>query len=103
MSPPKFIVRLLSVAEEDLAEAITFIAVGNPAAATALADKMGKSLGALARHPHMGRVPDDPELMQLGYRYLIVDDYLIFYVVREEGEVVVHRILHGARDYRGLL
>lgn len=102
MSPTAYNVRLLGVAEEDLAEGITFVAANNPAAAMALADKMEKSLSALARHPHMGRVPDDPELMQLGYRYLVMDDYLIFYVVGVE-EVVVHRILHGARDYRGLL
>ena len=101
MSPSKLTVRLLSVAEEDLAEAITFIAADNPAAAQALADKMEKSLAALARHPAMGMVPADPDLMQLGYRYLIIENYLVFYVV-ETRAVIIHRILHGARNYRDL-
>ena len=102
MSTAKFVVRLLSVAEEDLSEAITFIAADNPDAALALADKIEKSLDDLASHPRMGRVPDDPNLMQMGYRYLVVENYLIFYVV-EARVVIIHRILHGARNYRDLL
>jgi len=102
VSPSRLTVRLLSVAEEDLAEAITFIAADNPVAAQALAEKMEKSLAALARHPAMGKMPADSELIQLGYRYLIVDNYLIFYVY-EANVILVHRILHGARDYRRLL
>jgi len=102
VSTSKFSVRLLSVAEEDLSEAITFIAADNPAAAMALADTIEKSMGDLASHPRMGRVPDDPNLIQMGYRYLVVENYLIFYVV-ETGAVIIHRILHGARNYRDLL
>lgn len=102
MSSSRFAVRLLSVAEEDLSEAITFIAADNPAAAMALADKIEKSLDDLSSHPGMGRVPDDPNLMQMGYRYLIVENYLVFNVV-EARVVIIHRILHGARDYRDLI
>ena len=101
MSPSKFAVRLLSVAEEDLSEVITFIAADNPAAAMALADEIEKSLEDLASHTRLGRVPEDPNLMQMGYRYLVVENYLIFYVV-EARVVIIHRILHGARNYRDL-
>ena len=101
MSTSRFAVRLLSVAEEDLSEAITYIAADNPAAAMALVDTIEKSLDDLTSHPHMGRVPDDPNLMQMGYRYLAVEKYLVFYVV-EATVVVIHRILHGARNYRDL-
>jgi toxin ParE1/3/4 len=38
----------------------------------------------------------------MGYRYLIVADYLVFYTF-EEQTVLVHRIIHGARDYLRLL
>jgi plasmid stabilization system protein ParE len=50
----------------------------------------------------MGRVPDDPNLMQMGYRYLVVENYLVFYVV-EARAVIIHRILHSARNYRDLI
>ena len=100
MNSSKNAVRLLSVAEEDLSEAITFIAADNPDAALALADTIEKGLGDLASHPRMGRVPDDSNLMQMGYRYLVVENYLVFYVI--EARAVIHRILHGARNYRDL-
>jgi len=90
------------VAEEDLSEAITFIAADNSAAAMALIEKFEKSLDDLARHPRMGRVPDDSNLMQMGYRYLVVENYLVFYVI-EARAVIIHRILHSARNYRDLL
>jgi len=50
----------------------------------------------------MGRVPDDARLVGLGYRYLVMDDFLAFYVVQTP-DVVIHRILHGTRDYGKLL
>ena len=102
MSSSRFTVRLLSVAEEDLSEAITFIAADNAAAAMALADKIEKSLDDLASHPRIGRVADDPNLMQMGYRYVVVENNLVFYVI-EARAVIIHRILHGARNYRNLL
>jgi toxin ParE1/3/4 len=47
-------------------------------------------------------MPHDPKLMALGYRALVVDNYLTFYKVR--GKVIlVYRILHGARDIMHLL
>jgi toxin ParE1/3/4 len=91
----------LSVAEEDLSDAIAFIAADNPAAAMSMAKTIERSLDGLASHPRMGRVPDDPNLMQMGYRYLVVENYLVFYVV-EGKAVIIHRILHGARNYRDL-
>jgi toxin ParE1/3/4 len=66
------------------------------------AQRIEENLKLLAMNPYLGRVPNDPSLVDLGYRYLVVENYLIFYV-REEGTIFVHRIIHGARDYRGLL
>jgi len=102
MSLSKYTIRLLRVAEEDLAEIVTYIAAENISAAEALMDRVEKNLLSLQEHPYLGRIPDDVELLKLGYRYLIVDNYLIFYVV-DERTVLVHRIMHGARDYESLL
>ena len=38
----------------------------------------------------------------MGYRLLIVENYLIFYEI-ENRTILVHRILDGARDYLSLL
>ncbi|MBI5475430.1 MAG: type II toxin-antitoxin system RelE/ParE family toxin [Ignavibacteriales bacterium] len=101
MSRNKYTVRFLRIAEDDFAEIITYISADRPSAAEALAAKVEKNLQLLSQNPHLGRVPKEDELAQLHYRYLVVENYLIFYTV--EGQTIyIHRILHGARDYLSL-
>lgn len=50
----------------------------------------------------LGPVPRDPDIAQLGYRYLIIGEYLAFYKI-EGSQILIHRILHGARDYSEIL
>lgn len=95
-------VRLLEAAEDGLFETVTYVAADRPAAATAIAERLGRSMGLLGANPRLGRVPREPDLAELGYRYPVVDDYLIFYKI-EGRSVLVYRILHRARDYKSLL
>lgn len=81
---------------------LVFIAADNLAAALSLAERIEKRLAELSNFPKLGRVPRDNELAAAGYRYLIIDEYLVFYTI-EKRTIFVHRILHGARDYKGLL
>lgn len=102
MNQPEYRVRLLPVGEDDLIEIVTYIALDRPSAAEALADRIEERLAELSNHPKLSPVPKEEELARIGYRYLVVDNYLIFYMI-EGRTVYVHRILHGARDYLGLL
>jgi toxin ParE1/3/4 len=102
MPADKYQVRFLSIAEEDFTELISFIAADNPAAANAVADTIEKNLKLLSDNPYIGRIPRDEEIRNLGYRYLIVQNYLIFYTI-EGRNITIHRILHGARNYKALL
>jgi toxin ParE1/3/4 len=102
MPTDKFQVRLLGIAEEDFTEIVSFIAADNPNAAAAIADKIEKNLALLSENPHLGRIPREEEIRNLGYRYLIVQNYLIFYKI-EESTIFIHRILHGARNHQSLL
>ena len=102
MSRRKYNVRLLRIAENDLADIVAYIAAERPSAAAAQLDRIEKSLGLLNRNPYLGKVPNDEHLIGLGYRCLNIDDYLAFSSV-EEQTVFVHRIVHGARDYLSLL
>ena len=95
-------VRLLTVAEEDLTEIITYIALENPIAANTIADKIEKNLLSLAENPHLGRIPRDEEIKNLGYRYLIVQNYILFYTI-EKTTIWIHRVLHSSRDYKTFL
>ena len=102
MPTNKFQIRLLKIAEEDFTEIVSFIADENPTAAEAIADKIEKNLELLSENPKLGRIPRDEEIRNLGYRYIIVQSYLIFYTI-EERTIFIHRILHGARNYKSLL
>ena len=102
MSPGKYAVRFLPVAEDDLNEIVTFIALDDPTAAESFVDKLESRLEQLGRFPDRGPSPRDERLKAMGYRYLVIGDYLVFYTV-EPKTVLVHRVLHGARDYEGLL
>lgn len=102
MPTDKNLVRILNIAEEDFTEIISFIASDNPTAADAIANKIEKNLELLSENPNLGRIPREEEIRNLGYRYLIVQNYLIFYTI-EEKTILIHRILHGARNYKTLL
>ncbi len=102
MPSNKYHIRLLKIAEEDFSEIVNYIADDNLEAAKVLADNIEKDLMLLSENPFMGRVPRDEEIKNLGYRYLIVQNYIIFYTI-EESLIFVHRILHQARDYKSLL
>ena len=95
-------IRLLKVAEEDLTEIISFIAAENPKAAEATANKIEKNLELLLVNPLLGRVPRDEDIKILGYRYLIVSNYIIFYTI-EEKTIYIHRILHSSQNYKAIL
>jgi plasmid stabilization system protein ParE len=98
----KYTVRLLSIAEQDLAELVSYLAAENPQAATQILDRIEARLQTLTALPFAGRVPHDLKLTALGYRVLVIDNYLVFYKVK--GTIIlVHRVLHGARDILHLL
>ncbi len=98
MRRSKYNVKLLRIAEDDLLEIVNYISADRPSAADALATKIEKNFKLLSKNPHLGRVPKEDELTRLHYRYLVVENYLIFYTI-ERQTIYVHRMLHGARDY----
>jgi addiction module RelE/StbE family toxin len=102
MPTSKFQIRLLKIAEEDFLEIVTFIASENPTAAIAIADKIEKNLVLLSENPQLGRIPRDEDIKNLGYRYIIVQNYIILYTI-EKQVILIHRILHSARNYKSFL
>ena len=102
MPKSKLQIRLLKIAEEDFTEIVSYIAVDNTNAANTLASKIEKNLELLSDNPKLGRIPRDEEIRNLGYRYIIIQNYIIFYTT-DEKTILVHRILHSARNYKSLL
>jgi len=102
MPKDKYQIRFLKIAEEDFTEIVSYIAADNPKAANAIATKIEKNLELLSENPFLGRIPRDEEIKKLRYRYVIVQNYIIFYTI-ENKTIYIHRILHGARDYKSIL
>ena len=102
MKKSKYEIRFLKIAEEDFAEIISYIAMDSPKSAAGLAEKIMKDIEILSHNPQLGRVPSDEDIKILGYRYLIIRNYIVFYTI-EDNIIYIHRILHGARNYKELL
>ena len=99
---PVFTIRYLSTAQRDLFEILEYIKKDRPGAASGVMDKFDKSIGNLAASPELGIIPKDERLKRLGYRVLVVDKYLVFYVLKPK-TVQIRRVIHGARRYSFLL
>lgn len=102
MSSKVYRIQYLSVANRDLIEIMDYIKADNPVAASELLDKIDVSVSRLVSMPHSGKIPDDARLKSMGYRILVIGNYLVFYVVIGN-KVEIRRVLHGKRNYSFLL
>lgn len=91
-------------AKDDLADIKEYISkeLCNPQEAKNLVSKITKKIRGLAEHPAMGAPLSSILDIQIDYRFLVCDNYLIFYRY-EDGIVFVSRILYGRRDYTRIL
>jgi addiction module RelE/StbE family toxin len=95
-------INILPQAEDDLQEILDFIATDKVSAAHNMADRFEKALERLSQNPEVGRKTREERLRLLGYRYVIVGNYLIFYRIQPDG-IFLYRVLHGARDYATII
>lgn len=98
----KFEIRYLKSAEIDLYNIFDYIKKDNPDAASFLLGKIDRQISLLGANAKLGKVPEDIYLRNKGYRVLIVENYLIFYLIR--GNIIqIRRVLHGYRNYSLIL
>jgi toxin ParE1/3/4 len=90
-------IRYLATAERDLYDIFAYIMKDSPGVAASLLEDFDRSISLLSRIPVRGVVPKDDRLKKLGYRILILRNYLVFYIVKNES-IQIRRILHGARQ-----
>ena len=89
-------------AELDIAEAARYIAkeLQNPAAADKLLDDIANAVVSLEKMPKRHALVKNDHLASLGFRFLPVHNYLIFYIIREGKKyVTIERFLHNRRDW----
>ena len=98
----KYVLRYLPVAVEDLISIFDWIASDSPTNAAAFIDKLDQRIGNLETHPFLGRIPRDDRLKSSGYRVLVIESYLVFYIVRFK-TIEIHRVIHGSRNLGDIL
>ena len=100
---PRNLISITEAAEQDLAEIVDYIANDNPTAALKLVENIEQNIFQLEDFPPIGATPKNRRLTRQGYRILIVDSYLVFYVLLDNETVEIRRIISGKRDYKFLL
>jgi toxin ParE1/3/4 len=93
----KYTLRYLPIAVDDLISIFDWIAHDSPANAARFIEEIDKRIGNLKYHPFIGHIPGDDKLKSSGYRILVIESYLVFYIIRGE-TVEIHRIVHGSRN-----
>lgn len=100
----KYNINYLSIARKDLTDIIEYIQEDNPNAALKFLNQIEDTISKLEDFPYMGATPKDTLLQYKSYLILVIQSYLVFYVVKEKTlEVEIRRIIHGKRKYDFLL
>ena len=95
-------VRYLPTAQQDLIDILNYIKQDNPTAALKLIQKIDEIISKLEDFPNMGVTPKDLRIKSLNYKMLVIDNYLVFYVIKDS-IIEIRRIIHGKRKYSFLL
>lgn len=95
-------VKIFPTAKRDMEDVISYLNTLSPDAALRYYDLLVEEIASLAKMPERCPRPKDLALAAKGYRYLIVKNYLVFYVVAGD-TVQIRRILYARRNYQALL
>ena len=96
-----FEVRIARRAEDDLRDIYEYIAfdLGEPEVARRVILRLQEAADGLAALPERHRLVDAEPWRSRNTRYMVIGNYLMFYVVdTEEGVVSIIRIVYGGRD-----
>lgn len=98
--PPQKQIKYAPIAVDDMDEIFSYITQENVAAAGSMLEQLDRQIKQLAEFPQMGSIlpEDEYSLVGHGYRFIVIQPYLVFYRILED-IIVIHRILHGRRDY----
>ncbi len=93
-------------AENDVNRIADYIALElrMPSAAENMITKISNSISTLEQTPKRYALVKDKRLATLGIRKLIVDNYIVFFIVSEANySIVIVRILYSKRNWNDLL
>jgi len=97
----EYSVRILSTAQIDFLDIVEHLNALSPEAAVQYYELFIDRLNVLATAPDQNPLARDAQLRLRGYRTMSINDYTVFYVVRER-TVEIRRVLYTKRQYERL-
>ena len=98
----KYNIKIFSAAKKDLTDIIDYINTLSPQSAIHQYDNIIEKIGSLESMPERCPLLKDNLLRIRGYRMLIADNYIVFFIIAGN-TVQIRRILYGGRKYDWLL
>lgn len=98
----KYELKIFPSAEQDLKDITDYLSELSQQAALKIYDEIINSIASLRQMPLRCPLAKDTLLRAKEYRLLVVDNYVVFYVV-SANTVQIRRILYGRRQYEFLL
>ena len=95
-------VKIYPAAKRDLQQIVDYLNTLSAQAALRYYDLLVEQISSLSRMPFRCPRPRDAALAAKRYRYLLVEKYLVFYVVVGD-TVQIRRILYARRNYQSVL
>jgi len=102
----KYHIHITEKAKEDMVQAADCIefTLLNPDAADDLLDAAETGINSLEKMPDRIRPVDDPFLSSLGIRFLMIKNYLAFYIIAENTKTVhIIRFIYNKRNWAHIL
>ncbi len=93
-------------ANNDINQIVVFIASESGSTRTALnyLDKLESTILSLNKYPERGSNPRYKILRNQGYKFIVVENHLVFYKIKEDNKtVVIYRVLHHKSSYQNFL
>lgn len=99
-------VKFTSQFEDDLDDALTYISqkLCSPTAQKMLFEKVNEVISNIKKYPLIYPIYHNETIAQKGYRYAVVNNYLIFYTVNDDsGIITIIRFIYGKQNITYLL
>jgi toxin ParE1/3/4 len=92
------------IAIDDVNNILNYISIDNPPVALELINKIDYAISSLSQFPYKGVSPKDYHLKSKNYRMLIIDSYIVFYIVNDTLSIIeIMRVLSSKQNYLSLL
>lgn len=98
----KYKLIIFPAAQRDMQDMVDYLNELSPQAALSSYDEIIERISTLVQLPLRCPLMKSPVLRAKGYRVLVVNNYLVFYVVNDK-TVEIRRILYGKRQHEPLL